>query len=157
MILRLIRLELNIWRSLLFWSSATARREAGARPRVARSPQAGTHTERPRFPYARELAPLIGVFIFVSTIELVAVHLLLPWETVRLVLDIVSLWGLLWMVGLLASMKRLPARARRRMACDCATASTPTCGCRGTAIAERQSPPRQREDRQSASSSRATC
>ena len=43
-----------------------------------------------------------------SAIELVAVHLLLPWETVRLVLDIVSLWGLLWMFGLLASMKVYP-------------------------------------------------
>lgn len=93
MIGRLIRLELNIWRSLLFW---IVRYKPGVGP--------GART----FPYARELAPLIGVFIFVSAIELVAVHLLLPWETVRLILDIVSLWGLLWMFGLLASMKVFP-------------------------------------------------
>ena len=93
MIRRLIRLELNIWRSLLFW---IARHRPGVKP--------GAKT----FPYARELAPLIGVFIFVSAIELVAVHLLLPWETLRLILDIVSVWGLLWMFGLLASMKVYP-------------------------------------------------
>jgi len=90
---KLVVLEFRIWRSLLFW---VIRRKPGVGP--------GSRT----FPYARELAPLIGVFIFVSAIELVAVHLLLPWETVRLVLDVVSVWGLLWMIGLLASMKVYP-------------------------------------------------
>ena len=89
----IVRLEFNIWRSLLWW---IVRRKPGAGP--------GTRT----FTYARELGPLIGVFIFVSTLELVVVHLLLPWETIRLVLDIVSLWGLLWMCGLLASMRVYP-------------------------------------------------
>ncbi len=56
------------------------------------------------FGYGKEQGPLIGAFIFVSSIELVAVHLLLPWETIRLIADILSLWGLLWMVGLLAGV-----------------------------------------------------
>jgi hypothetical protein len=86
----LLRLEFNIWRSLLWWI-------------VRRKPGAGPHART--FTYTRELGPLIGVFILVSALELVVVHLLLPWETLRLVLDIVSLWGLLWMLGLLASMR----------------------------------------------------
>jgi len=36
------------------------------------------------------------------------VHLLLPWDAVRIVALVVSVWGLLWMVGLLASLKVYP-------------------------------------------------
>ena len=36
------------------------------------------------------------------------VHLLIPWPAVRIAVLIVSVWGLLWMVGLLASMKVFP-------------------------------------------------
>ncbi len=46
----------------------------------------------------------MAAFIFVSVLELVVVHLLLPWETVRLIADVLSIWGLVWMVGFLASM-----------------------------------------------------
>lgn len=44
----------------------------------------------------------------VLTLELVVVHLLLPWETVRLLADVLSIWGLLWMLGYLASVKVFP-------------------------------------------------
>jgi len=54
------------------------------------------------------LVPLLGAFIFVSLIELPVVHLLIPWDTVRLVALVISVWGLLWMLGLLASMKVFP-------------------------------------------------
>ena len=50
----------------------------------------------------------MAAFIFVSVLELVVVHLLLPWETVRLIADVLSIWGLVWMVGFLASMKVYP-------------------------------------------------
>jgi len=50
----------------------------------------------------------MGAFIFVSLLELPVVHLLLPWDTVRLVALVLSVWGLLWMVGFLASMKVFP-------------------------------------------------
>jgi hypothetical protein len=89
----LIRLEFNIWRSLLWW---IVRRKPGLGP------------EADAFTYTRELGPLIGVFIFVSALEMVVVHLLIPWEAIRLALDIISLWGLLWMTGLLASMRVYP-------------------------------------------------
>jgi hypothetical protein len=88
-----VRLEIGIWRSLFLWLT---RRVAGQGPGVA------------TFSYARQLLPLLAAFIFVSLIELPVVHLLIPWETVRLVTLVVSVWGLLWMLGLLASMKVFP-------------------------------------------------
>ncbi|MDA0171263.1 hypothetical protein OJ998_19330 [Solirubrobacter taibaiensis] len=78
-----------MWKSLLLW---VLRRVPGRGPGVL------------EFGYAKEQAPLIGVFIFVSALELVVLHLLLPWETIRLIVDILSLWGLLWMIGLLAGV-----------------------------------------------------
>ena len=77
------------------------------------------------FGYAKEQGPIIGAFIFVSLIELVVFHLLIPWETVRLAADILGLWGLLWMVGLLAGVLVHPhllapegIRVRERWATD---------------------------------------
>lgn len=89
----LVRLEIGIWRSLIL---LVARRVPGQRPGVQ------------LFSYVRAVAPIMGAFIFVSALELPVVHLLLPWETVRLIADVLSIWGLLWMVGFLASMKVFP-------------------------------------------------
>jgi len=85
----LVVTEVNGWKSLFF---LLTRRVPGRR--------AGMLT----FGYAKELGPVMGAIIFGSTLELVVVHLLLPWETIRLIADIVSLWGLLWMFGYLASV-----------------------------------------------------
>jgi len=89
----LIRFEVGIWKSLFLWITR----------RVA-----GMHPGAEAFAYHRQIAPLLGAFIFVSAIELPVVHLLIPWDTVRLVVLFVSVWGLLWMFGLLASMKVFP-------------------------------------------------
>jgi len=89
----LIRFEVGIWKSLFLWAT---RRTAGMRPGAE------------AFAYHRQIAPIIGAFIFVSAIELPVVHLLIPWDTVRLVVLFLSVWGLLWMIGLLASMKVFP-------------------------------------------------
>ena len=89
----LVRLEIGIWRSLF---CLLTRRVPGKGPGAQ------------AFSYAREVTPLIGAFIFVSLIELPVVHLLLPWDGVRLVVDVISVWGLLWMIGMLASMKVFP-------------------------------------------------
>ena len=86
----LVVFEIGIWRSLFLWIT---RRRPGQGP-GARA-----------FSYDRQLTPLLWAFIFVSLIELPVVHLLLPWETIRLIVLVVSVWGLLWMVGLLAGMK----------------------------------------------------
>ena len=89
----LIRFEVGIWKSLFLW---VTRRVAGMHPGAE------------AFAYHRQIAPILGAFIFVSVIELPVVHLLIPWDTVRLVVLFLSVWGLLWMVGLLASMKVFP-------------------------------------------------
>ncbi len=89
----LVRLEIGIWRSLFLLA---ARRVPGRGP--------GVQT----FPYAREVSPLLGAFIFVSALELVVVHLILPWATIRTVLLVLSIWGLVWMIGFLASMRVFP-------------------------------------------------
>jgi len=89
----LVRLEIGIWRSLFLWLTR-------------RVPGDGTGVRT--FSYARQLVPILTVIVFVSLLELVVVHLLLPWATVRIVLLVVSVWGLLWMLGFLASMKVFP-------------------------------------------------
>jgi hypothetical protein len=86
-------MEIGIWRSLFL---LMRRRVAGQGEGVL------------TFPYAKEVAPVMGAFIFVSVLELPLVHLLIPWEAVRLVALVLSVWGVLWMVGLLASMKVFP-------------------------------------------------
>jgi len=89
----LVVLEIGIWRSLFL---LLTRRVPGQGPGVQ------------GFSYASAVAPIMGAFIFVSVLELVVVHLLLPWETIRLVADVLSIWGLLWMIGFLASMRVFP-------------------------------------------------
>lgn len=86
----LVRLEIGIWRSLAHW---TTRRVPGRGPEVQ------------AFPYAREVTPILLAFIWGSMLEIVIVHLLLPWETPRLIALAIGIWGLLWMAGLLASMR----------------------------------------------------
>jgi hypothetical protein len=87
-----LRYEFGIWRSLAIWLLRLRRVPAGSRA----------------FGYAGVVTPLFIVFIAVSAIELPILHLLLPWETVRLVADVLSIWGLLWMVGLLAAVRVHP-------------------------------------------------
>ncbi|MGI9110809.1 MAG: hypothetical protein ACR2GT_01165 [Gaiellaceae bacterium] len=48
---------------------------------------------------------MLGAFIFVSAVEAPVVHLLLPWDNLRFILLGISVWGLGWMVGFLASMR----------------------------------------------------
>ena len=60
------------------------------------------------FAYAKEVSPLLYAFIGVSALELVVLHLILPWATVRTIALVLSLWGLLWMIGFLASLRVFP-------------------------------------------------
>jgi hypothetical protein len=86
----LVRLEIGIWRSLFLW---IARRVPGHGPGVQ------------DFSYAKEITPILWAFIFVSALELPVVHLLIPWQPVKLAVLVLSVWGLLWMLGYLASMR----------------------------------------------------
>ena len=91
---RAVVFELALYRSLLRW--------------VTRRPD--VQPGGVGFGYVGAVALLLWVFIGVSAVELVVVHVLLPWETVRLVADVLGIWGLVWMLGLAASYSVLPAR-----------------------------------------------
>lgn len=62
------------------------------------------------FAYDRAVAPMMWVFLGIAWVELVVTHLLValwhPW--VAIVLSLVSLTGVIWLVRLLRSLRRLP-------------------------------------------------
>jgi hypothetical protein len=89
----LITFEIAMWRSLYRW--------------IFRRPRTRT-PEGVAFSYTRVVSPLLWAFIGVSAVELPVLHLLLPWPTVRFVVDLISVYGLLWMLGLMASLKVHP-------------------------------------------------
>jgi len=71
------------------------------RPRVPAGAQA--------FSYHQPVILLLGVIVVVSVVELVALDLLLRrWEAVRIPLLVLSLWGVVWMLGLLFGMLTRP-------------------------------------------------
>lgn len=86
---RLVVFELRLYWSLLRW--------------VARRPSRGGTDAEPTT-YARSVTPVMWLWIFASAMEVPLIHVLVPWESVRLPLLGVGVWGLLWMVGLLASL-----------------------------------------------------
>ena len=93
---RVLAFELALYRSLFRWVTRRPHVPAGAMP----------------FAYIGAVAVLLWAFIVVSAIELVVLHVLLPWETVRIIVDILSLWGLVWMLGLTASFQVYPHLVR---------------------------------------------
>jgi hypothetical protein len=84
--------EFNIYKSLLRW--------------VLRRPSIPPGFEP--VGYARLATPMLALWIFGSALELPLVHVLVPWHTVRLSLLILGIWGLLWMLGLLAGLRSYP-------------------------------------------------
>ncbi|HEX2177422.1 MAG TPA: hypothetical protein VHG70_16075 [Nocardioidaceae bacterium] len=84
--------ELNIYKSLLRW--------------VARRPSVPEGTEP--VGYAQNATPVIWLWIFASAMELPLVHVLIPWDTVRIVGLVIGIWGLLWMLGMLAGLRTYP-------------------------------------------------
>ena len=81
------RFEVALYRSLVRWATRRPAVPAGATA----------------VPYVGAVSLLLWVFTIGSAVELVALHLILPWEHVRLVADIVGIWGLVWMLGYTAS------------------------------------------------------
>ncbi|WP_370616901.1 hypothetical protein [Mumia sp. Pv 4-285] len=88
----LVRFEVSLYVSLARW--------------VARRPDHGDGATP--YGYARLVSPVICLWIFASAAEIPLVHVLLPWEGLRLALLVLGVWGLAWMVGLLASMHVYP-------------------------------------------------
>jgi hypothetical protein len=87
---RVLRYELVMWRSLYRWGF----RRLGPPGRP--------------FSYARAITPVLWAFIVVSAIEVPAVHFLVPWQSVRPLLLAAGVYGVLWMVGMLASYRVYP-------------------------------------------------
>ncbi|GGJ80837.1 hypothetical protein GCM10010123_08410 [Pilimelia anulata] len=88
-----VRYELALWRNLWRW----ARRRPPLLP-------AGAHG----FGYAAGVAPTLRAFVIISAVELPIVHFVVPWSGARLALDVLGVYGLVWMVGLLATTRQEP-------------------------------------------------
>jgi hypothetical protein len=84
--------EVGIWRSLGRW--------------ITRRPDVPAGTEA--FPYVSAAAPVLWTFIVLSAVEIPLVDWLLPWPAARVALLVVGVYGLLWMLGLLAAMRVYP-------------------------------------------------
>jgi hypothetical protein len=82
-----------MWRSLFRW--------------IARRPSLPGPQARP-FTYAGSVMPILWTFIGLNAFEIPLFHFVLPWDSVRLVIDILGAYGLFWMLGLMASMKVYP-------------------------------------------------
>jgi hypothetical protein len=89
---RMVVFEIRLWGNLGRWILRRPRVEPGATA----------------YGYARAITPLIVVLVAVSAIEIPIAHLIVPWETVRLVVDLLGLYGLMWMVGMLATLRVNP-------------------------------------------------
>lgn len=81
-----VRLEVDIWVSL-------------ARA-VTRRPDTWGGTP---IRYAGAVSATFWAFIVVSAVEIPAVHLLIPWPAARIVALGLGIWGLVWMIGMLAA------------------------------------------------------
>lgn len=87
-----VRFEVRIWTSLARW--------------IARRPK--TPGDGQAFGYRGPVTQVIVVFIALSVLEVVLMHLIVPWPIPRYTLLIVGIWGTLWMVGLLAALSVHP-------------------------------------------------
>ena len=81
--------EVRLYRSLFRW--ITRRADRGG-------------PEDTAVTYARMVTPVMWLWIFASAAEVPLVHVLVPWEGIRLALLVTGVWGVVWMIGLLASL-----------------------------------------------------
>ncbi|MDN5851890.1 MAG: hypothetical protein L0K86_03405 [Actinomycetia bacterium] len=58
--------------------------------------------------YAKATTPVILLWIFASALEIPLIHVLIPWDTIRIIGLAIGVWGLIWMLGLLASLHVYP-------------------------------------------------
>jgi hypothetical protein len=90
---RAATLEVAMWRSLFRWV-------------LRRPPEFGPGGEP--FSYAGVVKPILGVFIGLSVVELPILDVILrhtvSWQPARVIALTIGIYGLLWMIGLLASL-----------------------------------------------------
>ncbi|MEV1144310.1 hypothetical protein [Micromonospora sp. NPDC049799] len=90
---RAVATEGAMWRSLYLWAR--------------RRPPALEPGDAP-FSYLGVVKPILGVLIGLSAVEIPIFDLIVsnvvPWRPARWIVGVLGVWGLLWMVGLFASM-----------------------------------------------------
>jgi hypothetical protein len=91
--LRFLRLEAGLWRSLFLLVSG---RTDGMRPGST------------AVSYHRAATPIWAVALFLTAVEVPAVHLIVPWAPVRAALLLVGVWGVLLIAGMWASYRVRP-------------------------------------------------
>lgn len=97
MLRRAAAMEASMWRSMYLWAR--------------RKPPALAPGDQP-FAYLGVVKPILGVLLALSVVEIPILDLIIknvvPWPPARLIMLVISIWGLLWMLGLLASLKIHP-------------------------------------------------
>lgn len=89
---KMMGMELGLLRSLWRW----IRR----RPDVAPGQQPMS--------YGSEIRPIMWVMIFLTPLEILAIELLLPWATARIVLLVLAIYGTVWVLGFLGALSSRP-------------------------------------------------
>ncbi|MFI6763739.1 hypothetical protein ACIBF5_31910 [Micromonospora sp. NPDC050417] len=97
MLRRALATEGAMWRSLYVW--------------MRHRPLPLTPGDEP-YGYLGVVKPILGVFIGLSVVEipifdLIVTHVV-PWQPARWIVLVLGVWGVLWMIGLFASMKLNP-------------------------------------------------
>jgi hypothetical protein len=84
--------EVAMYRNLLRWLFRRPAVPAGSMP----------------LGYAQAVTPVMSLWIFASAAELPLVHVLIPWDGVRIAALVLGVWGLVWMLGALAGLRIYP-------------------------------------------------
>ncbi len=94
---RAAEMESAMWRSLFRW--------------LSRRPLPLADGDVP-YSYLGVVKPILGIFIGLSVVEIPILDLIIrnvvPWEPARWIMLAISIWGLLWMLGLYAGLKLHP-------------------------------------------------
>jgi len=97
MVRTVVAMEMAMWRSMYVW--------------LRRKPLTTAPGDQV-FSYLGVVKPILGIFIGLSAVEIPIFDLIIrhvvPWEPARWIALGLGVWGLLWMIGLFASLKINP-------------------------------------------------
>lgn len=55
-----------------------------------------------KFTYHRQSSPMMWTMVALILVEVIVIHLVIPWETVRLIVLVLSVYSLIWVIGFIA-------------------------------------------------------